>query len=331
LSFFTGVPWWPMPCSLGAPQPFTVRATIARGRWPFCTTFSSFSALLISSGSWPSTIRAMKPNASAFFASVSALCCGLTKSLWASSLQLKIGTTFVSAWSAMKSIASQIWPSRDSPSPMMQNTFRLVLSCLAAAPRPAATESPWPSEPVAASAKGKPTCGWGWPSIGLSIARRVMASSRVIGRADSRPLPVGTIIPPRSAYAAYRIGTAWPSDNTNRSAARSHGFFGSHRIWWYMSTVITCASDSAVDGCPLPAAVVISTDSLPISTAFLCTASSKLIGYDSRGKRSNRFRAARGYMRPKTVAIGGKPLSDVLRCRSERLVSPAERLVSPAE
>ena len=58
-------------------------------------------------------MRAMKPNASAFFASVSADCCGLTQSLWASSLQLKIGTTLVSAWSAMKSIASQICPSRD--------------------------------------------------------------------------------------------------------------------------------------------------------------------------------------------------------------------------
>ena len=30
----------------------------------------------------------------------------------------------------------------------------------------------------------------------------------VMGRAASRPLPSGTIIPPRSAYAAYTIGTA---------------------------------------------------------------------------------------------------------------------------
>src|SRR5688500_20043784 len=53
----------------------------------------------------------------------------------------------------------------------------------AAAPRPAATERPWPSEPVAASKNGTPTCGCGWPSIGESISRSVLRSSRVIGRA----------------------------------------------------------------------------------------------------------------------------------------------------
>src|SRR5579862_6237237 len=44
-----------------------------------------------------------------------------------------------------------------------------------------------------------------------------------------------------------------------------------------MSTVTICASDSAVEGCPLPAAVVISTDNLPISTALRLTAASKLM------------------------------------------------------
>src|SRR5687768_16334538 len=73
------------------------------------------------------------------------------------------------------------------------------------------------------------------------------------------------------------MGTACPSESTSRSAAGFHGLAGSQRIWWYMRTAITCASDSAVDGCPLPAAVVISTDSFPISTAFLCAASAKLI------------------------------------------------------
>ena len=48
------------------------------------------------------------------------------------------------------------------------------------------------------------------------------------------------------------IGTAWPSESTSRSAAGFHGSFGSQRIWWYISTVIRCASDSAVDGWPLP-------------------------------------------------------------------------------
>jgi hypothetical protein len=119
-SFFTGVPCFPIPCSLAAPHPFTVRAMIANGRLPFLITFSSLKAFEICSGSCPSITRAMNPNASAFFASVSALCCGLTQSLCASSLQLKIATTLVSAWSAIKSIASQICPSRDSPSPIRQ-------------------------------------------------------------------------------------------------------------------------------------------------------------------------------------------------------------------
>src|SRR5687768_12640720 len=73
------------------------------------------------------------------------------------------------------------------------------------------------------------------------------------------------------------IGTAWPSESTSRSAVGFHGSFGSHRICLYMSTVTRCASDSAVDGWPLPAAVVISTESFPISIAFLWTAASKLM------------------------------------------------------
>src|SRR5829696_980172 len=78
------------------------------------------------------------------------------------------------------------------------------------------------------------------------------------------------------------IGTACPSESTRRSAVGFHGSFGSHRICLYMSTVTRWASESAVDGWPLPAAVVISTESFPISTAFLCTAASKLMA-DSVG------------------------------------------------
>src|SRR5688500_18793979 len=92
------------------------------------------------------------------------------------------------------------------------------------------------------------------------------------------------------------IGTAWPSESTRRSAVGFHGSFGSHRICLYISTATRWASDSAVDGCPLPAAVVISTESFPISTAFLCTAASKLMAdsvladvwRDGRGSRAPR-------------------------------------------
>jgi hypothetical protein len=157
--------------------------------------------------------------------------------------------------------------------------LRSTLSIFAADPSPAATERPWPSDPVAASANGKPTCGCGWPSIGLSMARSDSASSRVIGRPAPRSLclPIGVITPPRSAYAAYRIGTACPSDSTSRSAAGFHGSLGSQRMWSYISTVIRWASDSAVDGCPLPAAVVISTDNFPISTALAWMDDAKLM------------------------------------------------------
>src|SRR5690348_18065615 len=73
------------------------------------------------------------------------------------------------------------------------------------------------------------------------------------------------------------IGTACPSLSTSRSLFGFQGSFGSHRIWWYSRTVTRWASDSAVDGCPLPADVVISTDSFPRSTAFRLAACSKLM------------------------------------------------------
>src|SRR5215813_13428273 len=44
-----------------------------------------------------------------------------------------------------------------------------------------------------------------------------------------------------------------------------------------MSVVTRCVSERELDGCPLPAEVVISTDSFPISIAFLLMASSRLM------------------------------------------------------
>src|SRR3954471_6981185 len=80
------------------------------------------------------------------------------------------------------------------------------------------------------------------------------------------------------------MGTAWPSERTRRSAAGFHGSFGSQRIWWYISTVTRWARDRAVEGWPLPAAVVISTLSLPRSIAFLWTALVKLIAGSPVGR-----------------------------------------------
>jgi len=82
--------------------------------------------------------------------------------------------------------------------------LRSMPSIFAAAPRPAATLRPCPSDPVAASKNGTPACGWGWPSMGESISRRASASCRVIGRPAERScdLPIGVIVAPRSAKAA---------------------------------------------------------------------------------------------------------------------------------
>src|SRR5947209_8218169 len=101
------------------------------------------------------------------------------------------------------------------------------------------------------------------------------------------------------------IGTAWPSLSTSRSLSGFHGSLGSQRIWWYISTVTRWASDSAVDGCPLPAAVVISTDNFPISTAFLLTAASKLMGRTPLRLFAGRSRTIEGTANNHAGAIGG--------------------------
>src|SRR2546423_14937506 len=75
------------------------------------------------------------------------------------------------------------------------------------------------------------------------------------------------------------MGTAWPSERTRRSALGFQGSFGSQRIWWYMRTVTRWVRESAVEGWPLPAEVVISMESLPRSIAFLLTADEKLMGF----------------------------------------------------
>ena len=110
---------------------------------------------------------------------------------------------------------------------------------------PAATDSPWPSEPVAASKNGKPSTGLGWPSIGLSMARSVIRSSIVIGLG----LPCGL-----EGHAEIGAGGI---DDRHRMAFRQHqpvgaaaraDAAGSQRMTRYISTATRCASDSAVVG-----------------------------------------------------------------------------------
>src|SRR5688572_21860748 len=73
------------------------------------------------------------------------------------------------------------------------------------------------------------------------------------------------------------MGTAWPSERTRRSAAGFQTSLGSQRMWLYMSTAVRWARERAVEGWPEPAAVVISTDSLPSLMAFLCMEDAKLM------------------------------------------------------
>ena len=112
----------------------------------------------------------------------------------------------------------------------MRQKIRLPrLSIRAASARPQATERPWPSEPVAASKRGNPSAGLGWPSTGESIARSVVASSKVMGFRSPSAFRYAM---PRSAIAAYSTGTAWPSESTSRSLAGWPGFMGSKRTCW---------------------------------------------------------------------------------------------------
>ena len=121
----------------------------------------------------------------------------------------------------MKSIASHTCPSRLSPSPMMQNTRLSEPSSRAAAARPAAMDRPCPSDPVAAGKNGNPSAGFGCPSISLSMARSVMASSTVIGRRSPSffRLPVPALTPPRTRWGRRVPPTAPagpPSDSPGR-------------------------------------------------------------------------------------------------------------------
>ena len=63
---------------------------------------------------------------------------------------------------------------------------------------PAATDKPWPSDPVAASKNGKPSTGLGWPSIADPISRSIIRSRSII----ALRWPSGSNATPRSVHAA---------------------------------------------------------------------------------------------------------------------------------
>src|SRR6266436_10312958 len=89
------------------------------------------------------------------------------------------------------------------------------------------------------------------------------------------------------------MGTAWPSDSTRRSAAGSRGCSGRQRIVRYISAAVRCASESALVGWPLPAAVVARTASLAMAIAlalmsWLSVAMElSLIRFDTARRRSD--------------------------------------------
>ena len=73
---------------------------------------------------------------------------------------------------------------------------------------PIATDSPWPSEPVAASMPGRATRS-GWPWSGLPSLRSV--TRRSMGKK------------PAFAMQKYWAGTQWPFDSTKRSRSSQSG------------------------------------------------------------------------------------------------------------
>ena len=72
LSARTGLPWFDLSLREGHPQPFSVRAMMARH---FVRSSGFANAALSASGSWPSIITGCQPNAAALAESTSADCC----------------------------------------------------------------------------------------------------------------------------------------------------------------------------------------------------------------------------------------------------------------
>jgi len=112
-----GLPCQPPPCRTGAPQPLTVFATTAMGfrfggwHWRELVERGADRRRIVPSIAMTCAHRFE-------FAGCVAMRLGLCPP--GRSRAVEIGRTLVSLWSAMKSMGSQIWPSRDSPSPIRQ-------------------------------------------------------------------------------------------------------------------------------------------------------------------------------------------------------------------
>src|SRR3989344_4718074 len=106
---------------------------------------------------------------------------------------------------------------------------------------PTPMDSPWPSDPVAASAYGND--GTGWPSSTLPNFRNVTSSF--------------SLTRPAAAHSAYSSGAAGPLEKRGRSLLGRAGWSASKRNTPENSKpTVSSAADSDELGCPDPAAVV---------------------------------------------------------------------------
>src|SRR6266545_3022528 len=236
-----------LPCQSGfssihdTPLPFTVCATITVPRSR--TVSASSSASRTWAMSWPSISRTFHPNALHFEPTGSMSRMFTTLSDCWTWFWSRITQRFDRPCLPPSMAASHSWPAWDSPSPTMQYTRQSAPSSLPAMAMPTAIDSPWPSDPVAASMPGhriRSGCPWsGEPNL-----RRVHSCS------SSKN--------PRLASAAYTIGTQCPFDSTNRSRSGQWGSSGRRRILWKYRAAMTSADDSVPPGWPEPAFTSIS-------------------------------------------------------------------------
>ena len=147
-------------------------------------------------------------------------------------LQSTIAVRLFSPWCLPNRAASHTSPSLHSPSPRRANTLEVLPLCFSAQAVPAATENPWPSEPVPTSTPGHFRFGCPWSRLPSFLS--VLSSS--MGKY------------PAMANAAYRTGAACPLLRKNRSRFSDPGFAGSCRITSKNRAATMSADDSDAPG-----------------------------------------------------------------------------------
>src|SRR5262249_2290379 len=169
-----------LPCHSGSfsmndtPLPLTVWATMNTGRSLMVSAWSR--ALSIWPRSWPSTSRTAHPKALHLSATGSrSRIFSTNPSSWIP-FWSRITQRLSSRWSGAPTrgpdmALSHTCPSWISPSPTTAYPRAALPASLSPRAMPMATESPWPSEPVAASIPGRATRS-GWPCSGLPSFRR---------------------------------------------------------------------------------------------------------------------------------------------------------------